>query len=192
MGLLSWLKRSGIGADNGIQQWRREWTRAVEAADAAAVGPLRARLASSPPLAEDLEIEEEMLDGLERLVAVTSELNASRLPSIETTHRVVGTDSCHFSAPVSMPDDPGQPSGRLLLTTSRAVFIGGAKLKALPWHAATQALQGDRDVLLVRADGQATYHFRCNTYADALCGAAIARHLIKKVRERRPTRERDL
>ena len=81
-------------------------------------------------MADDVEIEEEMLDGLERLVALTGELQASRLPSVETTHRVVGTDVCHYSAPASMPEDPAQPSGRLLLTGTRAVFIGGAKLTA--------------------------------------------------------------
>ena len=183
MGFLAWLKRSGAGAGQGIQKWRREWTQAVAAVDAGAVLRLRAALQAQAPLSDDLEIETEMLDALEQLVALTAELAQSRLPRIDTTHRVVGADACHYSAPVSMPDDPAQPSGRLLLTATRAVFIGGAKLTALPWHAAAQALEADRDVLLVRADGQAAYRFRCNTYADALRAAAIARHLIHGTRD---------
>jgi hypothetical protein len=43
-------------------------------------------------------------------------------------------------------------------------------------------------VLLVRADGSAAYRFRCNSYADALCGAALARHLIAAARDRRASR----
>jgi hypothetical protein len=192
MGLSRWWKRSGTGADRSIQEWRREWTTAVAAGDADAVVRLRAALHGMPPPAADFELEEEMLDGLEKLVALNTQLSAANLPRIDTTHRVVGADVCHFSGPASMPDDPGQPSGRLLLTATRAVFIGGAKLTAVAWHAAAQALQGDRDVVLVRADGHAVYRFRCNSYADALCAAAIARHLIDRTRNRQPPRPPDL
>jgi len=87
------------------------------------------------PLADDVEIEEEMLDGLRRLLEVERDLAAAQLPLVETTHRVVGADRCHFSAPVSVPDDPAQPTGRLLLTSTRAVFAGAARTPALPWHA---------------------------------------------------------
>ncbi len=191
MGLFSWLKRSG-GADGKIQEWRREWTQAVAAVDADAARRLRAALDAAPPLAADIEVEEEMLEGLERLIALTAELGGDRLPTLDTTHRVVGRDACHYSAPVSMPEDPAQPSGRLLLTATRAIFIGGAKMTALPWHAAARALQGDRDLLLVRADGQAAYRFRCNTFGDALCAAAIARHLMNGARTRTSSRGPDL
>jgi len=185
MGLFGWLRRSGSAGNHRIDAWRREWERAAAAGDALAAASLRADLEARPPMADDVEIEEEMLDGLDRLVALLGELQASRVPSVETTHRVVGTDICHYSAPASMPEDPAQPSGRLLLTGTRAVFIGGAKLTAVPWHMAARALHGERDVLLVRTDGSAVYRFRCNSYADALCGAALARHLIDAARQRR-------
>ena len=162
MGLFTWLKRSGSGADQRIQEWRREWMRAVEAVDAGAFPRLRAALQAQPPLAADLELEQEMLDGLERLIVLTDELKTG-LPRLETTHRVVGADACHFSAPVSMPDDPGQASGRLLLTSRRAVFIGGAKLTSIAWHAAGQALLADRDVVIVRVDGQSAHRFCCTS-----------------------------
>ena len=185
MGLFGWLKRSRTGETIGSRHGGANWERAAAAGDAQAVASLRADLEARPPMADDVEIEEEMLEGLERLVALNGELQASRLPSVETTHRVVGTDVCHYSAPASMPEDPAQPSGRLLLTGTRAVFIGGAKLTAVPWHLAARALHGERDLLLIRADGSAAYRFRCNSFADALCGAAIARHLIAAARQRR-------
>jgi hypothetical protein len=190
MGLFAWLKRSGNGAGRGLQAWRREWAQAVAGVDAGALPRLRAALQAHAPSSLDLEVEEEMLDALQQLVTLTGELKANNLPHLDTTHRVVGSDVCHFSAPVSMPEDPSQPSGRLLLTGSRAVFIGGPRMTALAWHAAAQALQGDRDLMLLRADGQAAYRFRCNTYADALCAAAIARHLIDVTRARHSGRAR--
>jgi hypothetical protein len=192
MGLFGWLKGSDGGANHKIRAWRREWSRAAAAADAQAITSLRSALKAQPPMAPDLELEEEMLDGLERLVALVGDLEVSRLPQVETSHRVVGSDVCHYSAPASMPEDPLQPSGRLLLTATRAVFIGGPKLTALAWHAAGQAVHGDRDLLLVRADGTAAYRFRCNSYADALCGAAIARHLMHSARRRQTNGDRAL
>ena len=37
----------------------------------------------------------------------------------------MGQEECHFIAPASLPDDPLQPSGRVLLTARRALFAGG-------------------------------------------------------------------
>src|SRR5919202_1389582 len=88
----------------------------------------------------------EMLDALERLVAVSADLAGGRLPRVDTTHRVVGGDECHFSAPVSLPEDPSQPTGRLLLTSTRAVFAGGVHPITLPWYAAAEIAHVDRDV----------------------------------------------
>jgi hypothetical protein len=191
MGLFSWW-RSGTGADDALGRWRREWRQAVDAEEADAVGRLRAALRATPPLAADLEIEEEMLDGLERLVHLTDELSAGRVPVVDTTHKVVGTDVCHFSAPASMPDDAAQPSGRLLLTGSRAVFIGGPRLTSIAWHATGRALLADRDVMLLRTDAQAAYRFRCNSYADALCGVRLAWHLMDRARTRKGVPPADL
>ena len=192
MGLFAWLKRSPSALGDGARKWREEWTKVVSGLDPDGAARLRSALQAQPPLAPDLEVEEEMLDGLERLIALIGELNRARLPTVETTHRVVGADICHFSAPASMPDDPAQPSGRLLLTARRAIFIGGPKLTTLPWHAAAQVVQGERDLLLVRTDGQNGSRFRCNTFGDALCAAAIARHLVDAARDRRTPRGRDL
>ena len=184
MGLFGWLRRT----DNGeVRAWREAWSRAVAAVDGDAVASLEGTLRRQPPIADDIEIEEEMLEGLRQLVAIERDLGAARLPVVDTTHRVVGADRCHFSAPVSVPDDPAQPTGRLLLTSTRAVFAGGARTPALPWHGVREVVQTGRDVIFVlhragESDGQ---RFRCNSYAEALCGAAIARHLVRQARSAR-------
>jgi hypothetical protein len=154
----------------------------VKEPNAAALERLRGALHVLPPLADDIEIEEEMLEGLDRLIKLTADLTDGRLPHLDTTHRIVGTDACHFSAPVSMPEDAAQPTGRLLLTGTRAVFAGGARPTTLAWHAAREVLQADRDVLLIRSDRETAYRFRCNNYGDALTAAAIARHLAARAR----------
>jgi hypothetical protein len=189
MRLFRWFKGSAAHA-NGLSAWRREWAQAIQTPNADALERLRRALHAQPPLADDFELEQEMLEGLERLIALNLDLSAGRLPHLDTSHRIVGTDACHFSAPVSMPDDPAQPTGRLLLTGTRAVFAGGARPKTLAWHAARDVVQTDRDVLFVRSDLETAYRFRCNSYGDALAAAAIARHLAARARE--SARERTL
>jgi hypothetical protein len=181
MELFGWLKKKSRGSGDGAREWRETWTRAVASLDGGAVAPLEAALRATPPLADDLEFEEEMLEALKQLLELERELAAARIPIVATSHRVVGSDRCHFSAPVSMPDDPAQPTGRLLLTSTRAVFAGGARTPALPWHATREVIQSGRDLLFIFKQTQedAGHRFRCNSFSDALCGAAIARHLMR-------------
>jgi hypothetical protein len=179
MGIFSWLTRNnGKAAARGA--WHEQWARAVASPDPAAVALLEATLHRQPPLADDLELEEEMLDALRQLVELSGELDAARPPTIETAHRLVGADVCHFSAAVSVPDDPAQPTGRLLLTSRRAAFAGGGHVPALAWHGVRQVVQDGRDVLFVPVTGDGALRFRCNSFADAVCGAAIARFLIQR------------
>lgn len=182
-----WLKRTPDGVSEEAAAWRREWTAAIAAPDAAALDRLRQSLAAvaaamasrnGHPAAADLETEEEMLDALARLVDLHAAIDGGALPRIDTTHRVVGADVCHFTAPASMPDAAAQPSGRLLLTGTRALFVGGPRLVALPWHAAAEIVRTDRDVLIVKHDRTDLLRFRCNTYGDALAAAILARHLM--------------
>jgi hypothetical protein len=174
------FRRRGRRADARIAEWRDAWAAAIAAPGPAALADLDARLRAQPPLADDLELEEEMLEALRQVVDLMHELSAARLPEVETTHRLVGSDVCHFSAPVSIPDDPAQPTGRLLLTSTRAVFAGGGRLPALPWHGVRDAIQNGRDVLIIRVTDDEGVRFRCNSFSDAVCGAAIARHLARR------------
>ncbi len=185
MGVLDWFRRNGAGKeDPRLTAWRIKWTAAASTGDTTARAALARELESLGVPDDDAEIEREMLEALERLEHLRADVEATGLPRLETGHRVVGLDVCHFIGPVSMPDEAAQPSGRLLLTSARAIFVGGANGSAVPWHAVTEVAHAERDLLLARADRQQHYRFRCNSFADALCAAFLARELME--RRRRP------
>ena len=194
MGWFDWLRR-GSAEDAWIAEWRKAWAAAVEHPDAAAAAALRVRLdtagsglpggdgrgsRSSRSNDERFEIEREMLEGLEAVVELGATLESRGPELIATGHRAVGGDRCYFSAPVSVPDDPTQPSGTLLLTNVRAIFVGGARAVTIPWHAVGRAFAQNRDLVLIRGDQQNLHRFRCNSFADAMRAACLARHLSKR------------
>jgi hypothetical protein len=180
MGLLVWLKARARNRHErqGLDEWRRQWRAACgEEPDPTRIAALSAALERLGLSEEDAEIEREMLEGLELLAALRASVASGELPRVETGHRIVGADLCHFSAPASMPDEPSQPGGRLLLTALRAIFVGSARAVTVPWHAISDVLDEGRDVILVR-HGRETFHrFRCNVYGDALSAAFLARTL---------------
>jgi hypothetical protein len=182
MALFGWLKKPDHAAA-ALREWHRQWDAAVIGLDAAAPQRLETALHGPPPLADDVEVEEEMLDALRDVLALERDLAAAVLPVIETSHRVAYGETCHYSVPVSMPDEPAQPTGRLLLTSGRAAFAGSSRTPAMPWHAARDVLRSGRDLIFVRAGAEDGARFRCNTLSDALCGAAIARHLVRAARK---------
>jgi hypothetical protein len=182
MGLFGWLKGKGVRSNSRVAGWHRAWEKAVAAVEPD-VPTLRSRLDELALPEDEIEIEREMLAGLEQLIQLRRGLSNNGLPAIETGHRVVGADLCHFSAPASRPDDPAQPSGRLILTNARAIFAGGAKALAIPWHAIAQVAQTERDIALIRIDRETLYRFRCNSFTDAMCGAFIARSLAGRKRQ---------
>jgi hypothetical protein len=181
---LGWLRRSTRHDNPQARRWREAWQQAAEAPDAAAARGLRhelERMANGSD-GDELEIEREMLEGLDELVDLAGAIAAGDPPVVTTGHRAVGADRCYFSAPASLPDDPAQPSGTLLLTNTRMVFVGGARAVTLAWHMAGECVRQDRDVLLVRVDRQDVHRLRCNTYGDALRAAFLARHLAPRRR----------
>lgn len=182
--MLGWLTGRGGRRDKSpITEWRKAWAAAVETPQAARLQELRHSLESLGSAGDDLEIEREMADGLSDLVALDSRLRGGDVPVIQTGHRVAASDVCHFSVPASMPDDPAQPSGRLLWTNRRALFAGGGHSVSIGWHRVGAVLRIDRDLLLVLGGAATAQRFRFNSYADALCGAAIARHLAPPRRQ---------
>jgi hypothetical protein len=177
MGLLGWLKRKSNGGDPRLSHWRRAWNDAVGSpgrGDEAALGSELDALALPE---DDIEVEREMLEALRDLNALRQQVDGCALPVVETGHRVIGSDRCHFSAPASMPDDPAQPAGRLLLTDRRAVFVGGARVISLPWHSIGEALRSERDVVLTGRNREQLYRFRCNSFTDATRGVFLAERL---------------
>jgi hypothetical protein len=184
MGLLGWLTKKKKSDRVGVEAWHRRWKDACAAPSFEAVAELGETLDGLTMPQEEIEIEREMLDGLRHLVECRASSNGD-LPLVETGHRVVGADRCHFSAPASMPDESNQQSGRLFLTHVRAIFAGGGRSTTIPWHAVGDVLQQDRDVILVRRDRESIYRFRCNVFADALEAAWLARTLAEGARRPR-------
>ena len=183
MHLFRWLKeRQGSGRDAKLSEWRERWRAVAGAPEAGAIASLTAALDGLALPEEEIEIEREMLDGLVQVSHLHAVLTAGGLPVVETGHRVVGTEACHFSAPSSMPDDTAQPSGRLIFTSARAIFAGGARALSLSWHTVADVVQHERDVILVRHDRETFHRFRCNVFADALCAGLLARTLSRRTR----------
>jgi hypothetical protein len=180
VGFWSWFGRRAPGDDRRLREWKRDWARALATLDPTSAPALRQRLNTLGLPEEDIEIEREMLDALEEAAALASEIARSGLPIVETGHRVVGRDACHFSAAASMPDEAGQPGGRLLLTSRRAIFVGGPEAVSTAWHMVGEARDADRDLLLIRMTRDRVYRFRCNSFSDAARAALIARELIRK------------
>lgn len=181
MRLLRWIVgRGGTGTRGPLEEWRREWQGVAKEPDPSRVASLAAALETLGLPDEDLEIEREMLDGLRQFIDLRETVDRAGVPVLDTGHRVVGTDACHFVACASMPDDAIQPAGRLILTNSRAIFFGGGRTVSLPWHAVGDVGHADRDVILTGRDRSRVYRFRCNTFSDALCGAYLARQITTK------------
>ena len=177
MKLFGWFRRRD-GHQKVRRQWREAWTAAVAREDASHAGALKAQLGSlklEPD--EDFEIEFEMLDALERVGALQHQTADGSLPVVETHHRVVAGECCHFTAPATLPDDPAQASGRLLFSGSRSVFVGGGRPQTVAWHTVREVIHTERDVVFVRGDGSAGARFRFNTFADAVEAAFLARRL---------------
>lgn len=177
MKLFGWFGRRD-GHRKVRRQWRHAWAAAIAREDASQAETLKAELdALRMQPDDDIEVELEMLDALERVGALREQTADGSLPTVETHHRVVAGERCHFTAPATLPDDPGQTSGRVLFSTSRSVFVGGGRPQPVAWHTVRDVLHTDRDVVFVRGDGSASARFRFNTFADAAEAAFLARRL---------------
>jgi len=180
MGLRQWFTRRGAAhVDSRLRRWRQHWSNAVASANPGEIAQLARDLDSLGFPEEEIEIEREMLQALVEREQLAATIRQSGLPSVETGHRVVRGEPCHYSEPASMPDDAGQPSGRLLLTANRALFVGSGKTVATAWHAISVALAAERDLVLIKNGHEQSYRFRCNTYGDALRAAVIAERLLR-------------
>ena len=126
-----------------------------------------------------------MLEGLESLVELGERFGSTGSPRFETGHRAVGADRCYFSAPASLPDDPAQPSGTLLLTATRAIFVGGARGVTIPWHGVGAIQRHDRDLVLVRTDRQDLHRHPLQHLRRCAPRRRLARHFAAAASRRR-------
>jgi hypothetical protein len=183
--MLGWLTgRAARREKAAVAAWRKAWAAALTEPEATRASELRQSLETLGADGDDLEIELEMVDGLSALAALTARLRAGEVPVVQTGHRVVGADACHFSAPASIPDDAAQPGGRVILTDRRAIFAGSGRTAHLAWHRVADVLQMERDLLLIANDGATVHRFRFNSFTDALCATALSRHLSASPRHR--------
>jgi hypothetical protein len=186
MGLVEWFRRNRApDEDPRLTAWRKSWTAAAASGDGAAAGPLGRELDELGCPHEEIEIEREMLGALIDLAALTTSVKRDGLPAIVTGHRIIRDERCHFTAPVSMPDEPSQPGGRLFLTDRRAAFGGGAASSSVAWHRVSEVIAIERDLMLIGASQAMLSRFRCNSYSDVLCAAFLARELSSAPRHRR-------
>jgi len=139
----------------------------------AALDELRPRLV--PP--DNIDERERQEEALEALMRLCDAQETGTLPVLDTQHRVIGSDVCHFMAPVSAPDH-GDASGKLFLTSQRVIFAGGASI-AWPWHRVRRAIRHDRDVVFEGGDAL-MLRLRCNTYGDAAMAAMLSERLSRR------------
>jgi hypothetical protein len=136
-----------------------------------ALASLRDSLASPVTAPDERERQVEMLEGLEHLVA----LAAGEPAVVHTQHRVVGTDVCHMVAPACLVGITDHP-GKLFLTSRRLIHVGES-VRAWPWHRIGGVDRTDRALEITILGAPDTINLICNTYADAMAAAHLARRL---------------
>ena len=186
MRISEWFKRGAAREDPRVRRWRESWASSEPTAERAAIARLAGELEQIGLPDEEIEIEREMLRALIDRDELSCATRAGGLPRVETGHRVVRGEPCHFSAPATLVQETAQPTGRLLLTSGRVIFVGGGASVAIPWHAVSAAAHADRHLVLVKSGGEVAYRFRCNSYTDALCAAFIGREILAARRTATP------
>jgi len=152
--------------------WWRDANALAAHPDAERLPALRATVVDAASAPDAAELQEEMLDGLERLIALIS--NES-LPVIATQHRVIGTEACHFIAPVSLIEQV-DTAGKLFATAERLVFAAGT-VRQWAWHSIAAVTREERDAVIDLRGRPSAARLRTNTYGDALIIAALAERL---------------
>lgn len=140
--------------------------------DAGAVAALKSRVIDAATAPDEAELQDEMIDGLERLIGFLSEPS---LPVVATQHRVIGTEVCHFIVPVSLIQEV-DAAGKLFATAGRLVFAAGT-VKQWPWHSVASVTREERDVVIDLRGRPAAARLRANTYGDAIVLVALAGRL---------------
>lgn len=137
-----------------------------------ALTTLRAAMVDPASAPDEADRQQELVEGIERLIELRG---MSALSDLPTQHRVIGGDRCHYIAPVSIAG-PAAVSGKLFLTSERAIFTG-ASVVTWPWHRVRSVGRQDRDVVLMILGAAEPFVVRCNTYAEAFEAEFIADRL---------------
>lgn len=135
-----------------------------------AVAALKATTVTAAEAPDLAEAQDEMLEGLGALLHLVK----SPLPVLETQHRVIGADTCHYMAPASLVDQVDS-GGKVFVTSARIVFAAGTVV-SWPWHQIARVQREERD-LRIELKGRPGVRLRLNTYEGALVIAALAGRL---------------
>lgn len=148
--------------------WWRDAEAAAASPSAAAIDRLRQEITAAAS-ADERERREEFIEGLDRLAALSSN---GDLPEVVTQHRVIGSDVCHFVAPVSLAGQ-SESSGKLFLTSRRIVFAGSG-VQTWPWHRVREVVRLGRELAISVAGVPDPVHIQCNCYGDAMTAVRMA------------------
>ena len=149
--------------------WWQDANRVAASPSTEAVERLQQALDDAPP-DDDLEQQEEMLDGLRTLIELSS---GEVLPVLESQHRVVGSDVCHFIAPVMLAG-PDLAPGKLFLTSHRVVLVAGG-VRSRAWPTVGRLSRSGRRLVL--GSGEGAIEVQCNSFGDALAAQYVASRL---------------
>jgi hypothetical protein len=183
--VMSWIVRGRRARrlDPRLLEFRRDVEAACAARDESAAKALLRRPGELGLNEDEVALELEMLEGLLELQRFVGDVQRNGLPALDTRHRVLGQEVCHFSAPAFLADN-ADAGGKLFLTGGRAVFLSGG-VTSVPWSSVVAARREQRDLVLVAPDRGAVFRFRCNTFADAMKGAFVAEGQVAARRARR-------
>ena len=156
-----------------MAEWWSAADSLAERPDRGALDALRAR-ADSPSL-DEAEQRQEMLDGLDQLLLLDGD---AALPVLQTQHRVIGADCCHFAAPATLVAEAGTP-GKLFLTSQRLIFAAG-RVQNWPWHRLRDVIRRGRDLFVTVAGTDSLVRIQCNSYGDAVAARYIATRMMKR------------
>jgi hypothetical protein len=180
--VLSWLRGRGRRRvererDAWVAAYRADIEQAGQAGDAEALVRLAEAYAAAGLEAEDVELELELLEGWREAHALDAAIEAGHVPTVETTHRAVGSDTCYFLAPAAGVGSDGDVPGKLLLTSRRLLFLGGS-MTSLGWTAIGAVEADGRHLVVRQRSGAPIRRFRCNTYVDAKRAWVLGRWLL--------------
>ena len=186
MGWFDWLTRRNGAEDSRTRQWRTDWAGGASTQpDAAAAAALRARLRRAAGLDDErFEIEREMLEGLEAVVELGATVAAhGPADDRDRPSRRRRRPLPFQRARPACRTIPAQPSGTLLLTNARAIFVGGAAGRDRSRGTRRRACPpGPRSACWSAPIGRTCTASAATRFADALRAAFLARHLAEAAR----------
>jgi hypothetical protein len=170
-----------VARERHLEAFRAEIDAAAAAGDRARLQALLGRPAQLGLADEDAALECEHVAGLLAALDLRERLARGDPPEvIQTAHRAIAGETCHFIAPASFPDGLMDQGGKLFLTNRRVLYLGHSTSSA-DWRHVREVRDHERDMFLT-VEPLDLLRFRLNSYVDALRAVELARHLAAAAR----------